>query len=94
VAVVLAQQQDIEYLTESHWRVVDSLRDYYLDFGIPLPLLSCAKTRDLISGVSRSYSPMGLLKAPADMPVYRESQFGHSFCIRDKFHGTRGGGVS
>ena len=38
VAMVLAQQQGIEYLTESHWRVVDSLRDYYLDFGIPTPV--------------------------------------------------------
>lgn len=43
VAVVLAQQQGIEYLTESHWRVVDSLREYYLDFGIPPPVTKLCK---------------------------------------------------
>jgi tRNA 2-thiouridine synthesizing protein E len=34
VAVVLANDEEVENLTEDHWKIVKYIRDYYLKFGI------------------------------------------------------------
>jgi len=34
VAVALASTEDVEELTENHWKIINYLRDYYKQFGI------------------------------------------------------------
>lgn len=34
LAVVIAKTEDVEALTEDHWKVIQYLRDYYKQFGI------------------------------------------------------------
>lgn len=34
LAVVIAKTEDVEALTEDHWKVIQYLRDYYQQFGI------------------------------------------------------------
>lgn len=34
VAVALASTEDVEVLTEDHWKIINYLRDYYKQFGI------------------------------------------------------------
>jgi tRNA 2-thiouridine synthesizing protein E len=45
VAVVLAGDEDVESLTEEHWKVVKYIREYYLKFGIaPMIRKLCKET--------------------------------------------------
>jgi tRNA 2-thiouridine synthesizing protein E len=34
VAVALASTEDVEVLTEAHWKIINYLRNYYKQFGI------------------------------------------------------------
>lgn len=45
VAKALAQTEGVDQLTEEHWKVVNYLRDYYLEFGIaPMIRKLCKST--------------------------------------------------
>lgn len=45
VATVLAGDEDVESLTEEHWKVVNYIRDYYTKFGIaPMIRKLCRET--------------------------------------------------
>jgi TusE/DsrC/DsvC family sulfur relay protein len=45
VAKALAQTEGVDDLTEDHWKVVNYLRDYYLEFGIaPMIRKLCKST--------------------------------------------------
>lgn len=45
VAKALAQTEGVDELTEDHWKVVNYLRDYYLEFGIaPMIRKLCKST--------------------------------------------------
>ncbi len=45
VATVLATDEDVESLTEEHWKVVNYIRDYYTKFGIaPMIRKLCRET--------------------------------------------------
>ncbi|MEW6397932.1 MAG: TusE/DsrC/DsvC family sulfur relay protein [Bacillota bacterium] len=45
LAGFLAQVEGIENMTEDHWKVVNFLRDYYLEFGIaPMIRKLCKET--------------------------------------------------
>ena len=45
VAAVLAGDEDVESLTEEHWKVVKYIREYYLKFGIaPMIRKLCKET--------------------------------------------------
>ncbi|MEJ2083082.1 MAG: TusE/DsrC/DsvC family sulfur relay protein [Acidobacteriota bacterium] len=45
VAKALAQTEGVDELTEDHWKVVNYLRDYYVEFGIaPMIRKLCKST--------------------------------------------------
>ena len=45
VAKALAQTEGVDAMTEDHWKVVNYLRDYYLEFGIaPMIRKLCKET--------------------------------------------------
>ncbi len=45
VALYLAKTEEVEELTEDHWKLVNYLRDYYLEFGIaPMVRKLCKET--------------------------------------------------
>lgn len=45
VAQALAKTEGVDLLTEEHWKVVNYLRDYYLEFGIaPMIRKLCKST--------------------------------------------------
>ena len=45
VAAALAKTEDVEALTEDHWKVVNYLRKYYQEFGIaPMVRKVCKET--------------------------------------------------
>jgi len=45
VAVELAKTEGVDDLTEEHWKVVDYLREYYLEFGVaPMIRKLCKST--------------------------------------------------
>jgi TusE/DsrC/DsvC family sulfur relay protein len=45
VAKALAQTEGVDEMTEEHWKVVNYLRDYYLEFGIaPMIRKLCKST--------------------------------------------------
>ena len=45
VAEALAKTEEVEEMTEDHWKVVQYLRDYYLQFGIaPMIRKLCKET--------------------------------------------------
>jgi tRNA 2-thiouridine synthesizing protein E len=45
VAMALAKTEDVEALTEDHWKVVNYLRKYYQEFGIaPMVRKVCKET--------------------------------------------------
>jgi len=45
VAAALAKTEEVEEMTEDHWKVVRYLRDYYLQFGIaPMIRKLCKET--------------------------------------------------
>jgi len=45
VALALAKTEEVEELTEDHWKVVNYLRDYYKEFGIaPMVRKLCKET--------------------------------------------------
>jgi tRNA 2-thiouridine synthesizing protein E len=45
VALALAKTENVEEMTEDHWKVVRYLRDYYLQFGIaPMIRKLCKET--------------------------------------------------
>jgi len=45
LAVAIAQTEDVEELTENHWKVINYLRDYYQQFGIaPMIRKLCKET--------------------------------------------------
>jgi tRNA 2-thiouridine synthesizing protein E len=45
LAAAIAKTEDVEVLTEDHWKVVNYLRDYYKQFGIaPMIRKLCKET--------------------------------------------------
>ena len=45
VALYLAKTEEVEELPEDHWKLVNYLRDYYLEFGIaPMVRKLCKET--------------------------------------------------
>jgi len=45
VALALASTEGVDELTDDHWKVVNYLRDYYLEFGVaPMIRKLCKKT--------------------------------------------------
>jgi TusE/DsrC/DsvC family sulfur relay protein len=45
LAMVIAQTEDVDDLTEDHWKVINYLRDYYQRFGIaPMIRKLCKET--------------------------------------------------
>lgn len=45
VAMALALTEDVEELTEEHWKVINYLRDYYQKFGVaPMVRKLCKET--------------------------------------------------
>ncbi len=60
VACVLAYEEVREDLTEDHWRVIDYLRNYYLEFNIVPPDKMVA--RGTLSSIERIYElfPSGI----------------------------------
>lgn len=45
VAEALAKLENIEQLTEDHWKVINYIREYFLEFGIaPMVKKLCRKT--------------------------------------------------
>ena len=45
IAGALAKMEEVEELTENHWKVVNYLRDYYQEFGIaPMIRKLCKQT--------------------------------------------------
>jgi len=45
VALALAKTEEVENISEDHWKVVNFLRDYYLKFGVaPMVRMLCKKT--------------------------------------------------
>jgi len=45
VALALAKTEDVEELTEEHWKVINYLRDYYQKFGVaPMVRKLCKET--------------------------------------------------
>lgn len=45
VAKALAKTEDVEEMTEAHWKIVNYLRDYYKQFGIaPMIRKLCKET--------------------------------------------------
>lgn len=35
LAEVIAKAQSLDHLTEEHWKVINYVRSYYLEFGVP-----------------------------------------------------------
>lgn len=45
IAAALAKMEEVDELTENHWKVVNYLRDYYQEFGIaPMIRKLCKQT--------------------------------------------------
>jgi TusE/DsrC/DsvC family sulfur relay protein len=45
VAKVIAQTEDVEELTDDHWKVINYLRDYYQEYGVaPMVRKLCKET--------------------------------------------------
>ena len=45
LALAIAKTEDVEDLTEDHWKVINYLRDYYQEFGIaPMIRKLCKQT--------------------------------------------------
>jgi len=47
-------------LTEDHWKVVKSLRDYYIEFGVPTPVAKLRKDTGMDLEQVKALFPAGL----------------------------------
>lgn len=60
MAVQLGKNQGLETLTENHWKVINSLRDYYLEFGVPAPVAKLHKDTGMNLAQVKALFPAGL----------------------------------
>jgi tRNA 2-thiouridine synthesizing protein E len=60
IAAQLGKQQGLEMLTEGHWKVVKSLRDYYTEFGVPTPVAKLRKETGMNLEQVKTLFPAGL----------------------------------
>ncbi|MFC2005922.1 TusE/DsrC/DsvC family sulfur relay protein [Chloroflexota bacterium] len=60
IASQLGKQQGLEQLTDDHWKVVNSLRDHYLKFGIPTPVAMLRKDTGMKLEQVKTLFPAGL----------------------------------
>jgi len=62
VAKALASTEDVEEMTEAHWKIVNYLRDYYKQFGIaPMIRKLCKETGYTLKEIYELY-PSGPAK--------------------------------
>jgi len=62
VAELLAQGEVLGKLTEDHWKVIDYLRQYYLQFDTVPPVKMLCRDTGLKFGYIRKLFPSGLTK--------------------------------
>jgi len=68
VAAALASTEGITSLTEDHWKVMNYLRKYYLDFGVaPMIRKLCKETGYPLKTIYELF-PSGPAKGPASSP--------------------------
>ncbi len=62
IAVILAGDEEVETLTEDHWKVVNYIRDYYLKFGIAPMIRKLCKDSGYDLGTIYELFPSGPAK--------------------------------
>ncbi len=62
VAAALAKVEDVPELTEDHWKVVNYLRDYYLEYGVAPMIRKLVKGTGFKLGVIYELFPSGPAK--------------------------------
>ena len=62
VAAALAKVEDVPELTEDHWKVVNYLRDYYLEYGVAPMIRKLVKGTGFKLGTIYELFPSGPAK--------------------------------
>jgi len=62
IAVILAEKDAPQGLTEDHWRVVAFMREYYQDYGTVPPVRMLSRHTDLSLRYIKQLFPSGLTK--------------------------------
>jgi dissimilatory sulfite reductase related protein len=62
VAAAIGKVEDVEELTEDHWKVVNYLRDYYLEYGVAPMIRKLVKGTGFKLGVIYELFPSGPAK--------------------------------
>ncbi len=62
IASILAGDEEVESLTEDHWKVVNYIRDYYLKFGIAPMIRKLCKESGYDLGTIYELVPSGPAK--------------------------------
>ncbi len=71
VAAALGTTEGVDDLTDDHWKVVNYLRDYYLQFGVaPMIRKLCKQTGFQLKEIYELF-PSGPAKAPVRSPACR-----------------------
>jgi len=62
IAHELARRNDLEPLTENHWKVIEFVRQYYLIYGEGPPIVKIGKATGLTSSEICSLFPCGVAR--------------------------------
>ena len=60
IAVQLGKNQGLETVTDDHWKVIGSLRDYFMAFGVPTPVAKLYKDTGKNLAQMKALFPAGL----------------------------------
>lgn len=67
VAAALAKTEGVMILTDKHWKVVNYIRDYYLEFGIPPMVARVCKSTGIRRDEIYELFPSGPTKGACKM---------------------------